>query len=322
MCFTAGAAVAEGAGALAAGGAMDMGVGLGGSLGLSGSMALPAAGGMSLGELAQYGSLAQGLGSLGQAGASIYGSGQAAQGAQNAQNAMLQMFAAQNAQQAPYRQAGYQGLGRLGDLLGTTSAREYLSRPFADNAQFSQLYDNAINQGQTPQQAAEGINAYAGTNYPISSQGIANFGALMRPFGPSDLKTNLAPNYEFMKQQGIGATQNTLNAQGGAISGNTLKGITDYAENYAGNAYQNAFSNYNVNQTNIFNRLSALAGLGQTANAQGVQAFGTAAPAVSQAATNIGQAQAAGTVGAANAIAGGANNALGWYALGNMMNPS
>ena len=33
-----------------------------------------------------------------------------------------------------------------------------------------------------------------------------------------------------------------------------------------------------------------------------------------------GAAQAAGTVGAANAISGGASNALGWYQLGNMMN--
>lgn len=146
-------------------------------------------------------------------------------------------------------------------------------------------------------------------------------GSFTHQFNANDLNANLAPNYEFMKQQGLGATTNFKNSAGGAFSGNTLKGITDYAENYASNAYQNAFSNYTANQTNIFNRLSAVAGFGQTANAQSGTLAGAVIPSVSASTQNSGAAQAGGIVGQANAITGGANSALGWYSLSNFMNP-
>lgn len=139
-------------------------------------------------------------------------------------------------------------------------------------------------------------------------------------FDANDLKTNLAPNYQFQLDQGLGAVKNAGNLQTGLLSGNTLKGINDYAQNFAGNAYQNAFANYNTNQTNIFNRLSSIAGLGQTANAntgdQSVQAAGN----IGNAQIASGAAQAAGTVGSAGAINSGINNALGWYSLPQLMN--
>lgn len=134
-------------------------------------------------------------------------------------------------------------------------------------------------------------------------------------FNAQDLQSNLAPNYQWQLQQGLGATQNLANAGGGLLSGNTLKGINDYAQNFAGNAYQQAFNNYNAQQTNIFNRLSTIAGLGSTANQ-------TSAVAGQQAAGNAGgyltsgaAAQAAGTVGAANAVNNGIGNYLGWNYL-------
>ena len=123
-----------------------------------------------------------------------------------------------------------------------------------------------------------------------------------------------------MRDQGLGAVRNQLNASGGLVSGNTLKGINDYAMNYAGNAYQNAFSNYTANQSNIFNRLSSIAGLGQTANQGTANAGVQTAANIGNAQIGAGQAQASGTVGAANAISGGANNALGWYALPQILN--
>lgn len=137
-------------------------------------------------------------------------------------------------------------------------------------------------------------------------------------FDANDLKTNLAPNYDFQLQQGLGATKNAANMQTGLLSGNTLKGINDYAQNYAGNAYQQAFSNYTTNQNNIFNRLSTVAGFGSGANQQSAQVAGALAPGIAQTQVGSGAAQAAGTVGAANAITGGLNNAMGWYTLSNM----
>jgi len=139
-------------------------------------------------------------------------------------------------------------------------------------------------------------------------------------FNASDLNANMAPNYQFQLDQGLGAVKNAGNLQTGLVSGNTMKGINDYAQNYASGAYQNAFNNYSANQTNIFNRLSNIAGLGQTANANVGTVGATTAGNAGNAQQAAGAAQAAGTVGSANAVTGGLNNALGWYSLPQMMN--
>lgn len=137
-------------------------------------------------------------------------------------------------------------------------------------------------------------------------------------FGPADLTANLAPNYKFMLDQGLGATTNMANAMGG-LGGNSLKAVNDYAQNYAGNAYQQAFTNYTSNQTNIFNRLAAIAGLGQTAGSNQTTGGSAYANGIANSTIGAGNARAAGAVGTANAISGGINGATGWYALSNMM---
>ncbi len=143
-------------------------------------------------------------------------------------------------------------------------------------------------------------------------------GSALHQFDANDLKSNLAPNYQFQLDQGIGATKNLANSTGGLISGNALKGINDYAQNYAGNAYQQAFNNYNAGQTNIFNRLSSIAGLGQTANQTTANAGQNAATASGNYLTGGAAAQAAGLVGGASAITQGANNAIGWNYLSSL----
>jgi len=140
---------------------------------------------------------------------------------------------------------------------------------------------------------------------------LADTGYLTHQFNAADLAAGLAPNYDFMLQQGQMANQRAANVGGGALSGNTLQGLQRYTQDYAGNAYQNAFNNYQGQRNNIYNNLANMAGIGQTANA-GAQAAGTAyskgttdlntALANAQAAAAIGKAQAAsqGTTGLAN----------------------
>lgn len=170
---------------------------------------------------------------------------------------------------------------------------------------------NTINDQQAPWRQA-GANAL-GQISDMQSQFTHTFNA-------DDLKSNLAPNYQFQLDQGLGATKNAGNLQTGLLSGNTLKGVNDYAQNFAGNSYQQAFNNYNAQQTNIFNRLSNVAGLGQTANQTSATAGTAAAQGMAQTGMAAGAAQAAGIVGSANAISGGINNASGWYGLGQIMN--
>jgi hypothetical protein len=103
---------------------------------------------------------------------------------------------------------------------------------------------------------------------------LADTGYLTHQFDASDLAKGLAPNYDFMLQQGQMANQRAANVGGGALSGNTLQGLQNYTQNYAGNAYQNAFTNYQNQRNNIYTNLAGMAGIGQTAN-QGAQAAGT-----------------------------------------------
>jgi hypothetical protein len=172
---------------------------------------------------------------------------------------------------------------------------------------------NTVNEQQAPWRAA------GESSLSEILKGFGDGGYFNHQFGAADLKANLAPNYEFMRDQGIGATTNMANAMGG-LGGNSLAEISKFTTGYAGNAYQQAYQNYTANQTNIFNRLASIAGLGQTAGSNQNTGASTFAGNIAGAQMGAGNAAAAGTVGAANAWSGGLNNAMGWYQLNNMMN--
>jgi hypothetical protein len=195
-----------------------------------------------------------------------------------------EIFDIQNEQQAPYRAAGYNALNLIGSLTP---------------GQYTQ-YDEQGNP----------IGTATGSGY------------LTRQFTNQDLNANLAPNYAFQLGQGQAALGNQLNVGGGLVSGNTLKAMQDYTQNYAGNAYQNAFANYQGQRTDIYNTLASIAGIGQkSVNQSGINAtnYGTN---VANLATGSAAAQAAGTVGAANAWSGAANNIGNMFTLGNILNPT
>jgi len=189
--------------------------------------------------------------------------------AQNATALQGQMFNTINQQQAPYRTAGYNALNQLGGL-GTGTY---------------QMYDSAGNPTQLG----------TGTGY------------LQRQFGPSDLQAGLALNYDFMLQQGQMANQRAANVGGGAIGGNALQGLNKFTQDYAGNAYQNAFNNYQSQRTGIYNTLAGIAGIGQTGQTQANTAGSNLANAQSQLGVGSAAAQAAGNIGTASAY----GNALG-----------
>jgi hypothetical protein len=195
--------------------------------------------------------------------------------------------------------------GAIGAIGAERGAKQQADA--ANNATAAQLQMfNTVNQQQAPWRQA-------GENALSSISDMSGF--FNKQFGPDDLATSLAPNYEFTKQQGLGAIQNFATSTGGLIGGNTLKGIADYTTNYAQNSYQQAFQNFTANQSNIFNRLASIAGLGQTANATTAQAAGTLGTGAASTMAQAGAALGGGTVGAANAISGATNNAMSWYTL-------
>jgi hypothetical protein len=141
-----------------------------------------------------------------------------------------------------------------------------------------------------------------------------------KTFTAADLNANLAPNYEFMRQQGLGATAQAANVASPGSNVDLAKTI--FAENYAKGGYQDALTNFRNQQTDIFNRLSGIAGIGQTAQGSS-QALG------SQTAANIGQlgiggasATGAGQINAANAMSGGLQNIGNAGFLYSMLRPT
>ena len=124
-----------------------------------------------------------------------------------------------------------------------------------------------------------------------------------RTFTPQDLNANLAPNYEFMKQQGLGAT-----AQGANVSSpgsNVDLAKTIFAEKFAQGGYQDALTNFRNQQTDIFNRLSGIAGIGQTAQGQSQNLGSATSTNLANLATGGANAIAGGQIGAANAQSAG-----------------
>jgi hypothetical protein len=188
------------------------------------------------------------------------------------------MFDIQNAQQAPYREAGYGALSKIGTML--------------------------------PQ--------------------LTEIPAGYKPFTAADLQANLAPNYEFMKGQGLGAVRQSMNVGGGGS--NVQRAGTKFAEDYASNAYQNALDNYMKQQTqsfnqqqtglgNVYNRLAGIAGIGQTAVGQTSNLAQSTAANLGQLGIGGASALGAGQIGAANAMAGGYQGLGNAATLASFMQP-
>ena len=192
----------------------------------------------------------------------------------------------------------------------------------------AQIQANAAQAGQQLQQ--QNFQNLSPNFTPYMQTGAAGLSALnaampslmqmpesYKPFTAADLQSNLAPNYQFMLNQGLGAQSQALNVGGGGSNINTAN--TKFAEDYASNAYQNALANYQnqqaqqfaqgqTAQSNIFNRLASVAGIGQNA----IAGLSNLASGTASNITNLGvggaQATAAGVVGAANAQASGLSN--------------
>ena len=206
------------------------------------------------------------------------------QAAANAQAQQLAMFNTQNNQLAPQRAVGYSGLNAINSMLPGTS----------------QTYDAQGN--------------------PTGTQ--TGSGYLTHQFNNQDLNANLAPNYDFQLRQGQQALNAQNNATGGLVGGNSLKSMQDYSQNFAGNAYQNAFSNYQAQRGNIYNTLAGIAGLGQAAQQTTAGLASNTTNAMGQLGVGSANAQAAGTIGSANAIGGGIQNLGNMNYLGNILKSS
>lgn len=166
--------------------------------------------------------------------------------------------------------------------------------------------------GIEQQQAMYAGNQAALSPFINTGQVAANDLRNWMPGGdPNQLMNSLqnTPGYQFTLQQGLESTAASAAARGLGVSGAALKGAANYATGLANNTYQNQFNNLLGISGQGIQSASALAGVGTQA-----------ATGISNSLTSMGQSQAAGTVGSANALSGGLNGVGGSVSNALMMN--
>ena len=92
--------------------------------------------------------------------------------------------------------------------------------------------------------------------------GTKNGGDFNRDFTLADFTKD--PGYDFRMKEGQRGLDSSAAARGGALSGGAIKASERYSQDYASGEYQNAYNRFNADRTARFNRLSSLAGVGQT----------------------------------------------------------
>jgi hypothetical protein len=243
------------------------------------------------------GALAGGIGSAVAGGAQASAATNAANlQSQNQQASLAEQereFNLNQQNQAPWLQAGKQGIGTLSSLLSTPG--QGLLTPWTQQFQA-----------------------------PTAAQAAAT------------------PGYQFQLQQGLGAIQNSQAARGGLIGGNAMEALSNYAQGAASTNYQQVYQNalgeyqqqYNIfqgNQSNEFNRLAALSGIGQQAAttlgnqgqaaATNIANINTAAGSqIGNSLQNAGAARASGYAGISNALGGGISNISQYMLLNQLLN--
>lgn len=205
----------------------------------------------------------------------------------------------------PYAAAG----GALASYLGGQSAarsQERASR-YAADMQWRQ-YQQQRQDAEPWRQA--GIGALTNINN--------NMGDYTRDFTMSDFMAD--PGYNFRVGEGQKALERSSAVRGGRASGRTMKELLRYGQDMGSQEYGQAYDRYNNDRSLRFNRLSNLAGLGQTANNQLSNAGTNYANGAAESIYAGGNARAAGAAGAANAVGQGLNTWMN-YTMANRMMP-
>ena len=195
---------------------------------------------------------------------------------------------------------GYSGAKKQAGAAESASQMQYQATQDAAKQQ-REMFD-ILNEQQKP---------YRESGYSALNQINTMLPQFTKEFTSADLIKNLDPSYQFMLQQGLGATGQAMNVGGGGSNVDLAR--QRFAQEYAKTGAQQAFNNYQSQQSNIYNRLSNLAGIGQAAQSQSNTLGSNTANALSQLGIGGASALGAGQVGAANAMAGaygGIGNAL------------
>lgn len=198
----------------------------------------------------------------------------------------------------------------IGAITGSNSQAK--AAKSAANQQYQASQDANKIQKDMYDQTRKDLSPYAQAGGTALSQlmgGMGPNGQFMQEYSGQAIYDD--PSYQFRLQQGQDSIQAGAAAQGGLLSGATQKALLNYGQDAASQEYNNAYNRFSADQTNQYNRLSNLVGIGQNAAAQ----TGTAGTQTAQAVANNtmagANAQAAGTIAAGNRTANNFSSLLG-----------
>ncbi len=177
-------------------------------------------------------------------------------------------------------------------LLGASAAKSAAKTQAASADQATQLQREMFEKQlelQQPFQEA-GVNALAKMQKGV----VSNY---------------MDPAYQFRLGEGLKALDRQAAARGGLISGGALKAAQRYGQDYASQEFGNAY-----------NRLAAMAGIGQTATGAMGNAAGNFGVNAGQNYMGAANARASGYVGAANALTGGVGQYMNYTQGQNLIN--
>jgi len=198
------------------------------------------------------------------------------------------------------------GLG-LGSALNSSRASGQAAQTQADAAnrvadlQKSQFEQQMALQEPYRQAGLTGQNRLMELLGLGGNAGAAGYGKYGRDFSMADYQAD--PGYAFRLSEGMKQLGHSAAGRGGAISGQTMKGIQDYAQNSASQEYNNAFQRYQQNRTNQLQPLGNLMASGQSAASNQGSAAGNYGTNAGNAYMAAGQAIGAGQIGQANTLA-------------------
>lgn len=118
------------------------------------------------------------------------------------------------------------------------------------------------------------------------------------------------PGYQFGLEQGLGNIQNTAAAAGGLYSGNALKALTRYGNDYASTKYGDSWNRLQATQDSRWNRFASLAGIAQKGNSQVASAGQNYANQFGDISMSNANAQAAAGIARANLMGNALNGVI------------
>lgn len=210
-----------------------------------------------------------------------------------------------------------------GAIVVGSIAGSYIQGQAAKSAAQKQADAAARAQGQLLETGQAAADLYA----PYVSKGITALNKLAedpyytQQFTNKDLNAALAPGYEFRLGQGQKANLQASNLTGGAVSGNALRSLQDYTQNFASGEYGTAFNQFQAQRTNIYNQLKGIADYGITGTQGQANAMLGTGTNIANITSGLGNAQAASQIAQGNAYAnmvGGVSNAAQYYGLNQM----